>query len=324
MTMVSTTIISTVSLSPQLCIGRHRSETRLHGGPVTLVLKLNPQFKQFMTPIHGSTQTSGTVPIPTPTPIPTPAKRREPVSTAPENLGTKKTLRSENVLDNRRRRALLVSLSLSLSLAPVAIATRIPAALATPLPPPVPTTTPSLPPPTTEEIPPQLAAIFETYLAAIRSNLPPAIASSFTARLAIYNVTTPLPAGIPGDPARDYTADRRNCGEFIPPGGIPARRDAPYAICSADGVGGVGGVGGCEGKKDDRGDSSASSTTTTTKCCRHYAYCVPYDRFPARPIDAVSTVVVSSRVLDLPEANVRGILAHELGHAVDFYLFGRR
>ena len=60
------------------------------------------------------------------------------------------------------------------------------------------------------------------------------------------------------------------------------------------------------------------------ECCRHYAYCVPYDRFPSRKIDAVSTIVLSSRVARLPDRYWRGIIVHELGHCVDFYLFGKR
>ena len=146
------------------------------------------------------------------------------------------------------------------------------------------------------EVPPALAAIFSAYVADIRSALGP----SFNARLAIYGVTPRLPSGIPGDPARDYSSNRRNCGEFRKPGGFPPVE--PYAICD---------------------DVTCTSEDKTT-CCRHYAYCVPYDNFPANELDAVSTVMVSSRIVNLPETTIRGILAHELGHAVDFHVFGKR
>lgn len=40
--------------------------------------------------------------------------------------------------------------------------------------------------------------------------------------------------------------------------------------------------------------------------------------------DRVSTVVASPRIARLPEEQWKAILAHELGHAIDFYLFGKR
>ena len=147
------------------------------------------------------------------------------------------------------------------------------------------------------EVPSNLAEVFTAYVSDIQQRLGP----SFDARLAIYGVTQRLPAGIPGDPARDYSSNRRNCGEFRKPGGFPSPIE-PYAIC----------------------DDVTCTSEEKTKCCRHYAYCVPYDTFPANKLDAVSTVMVSSRIVNLPEATIRGILAHELGHAVDFHMFGKR
>ena len=146
------------------------------------------------------------------------------------------------------------------------------------------------------EVPPALAAIFSAYVTEIREALGP----SFNARLAIYGVTARLPSGIPGDPARDYSSNRRNCGEFRKSGGFPPVE--PYAIC----------------------DDAACTSEEKTTCCRHYAYCVPYDNCPSNELDAVSTVVVSSRIVNLPETTIRGIIAHELGHAVDFHAFGKR
>lgn len=146
------------------------------------------------------------------------------------------------------------------------------------------------------EVPKPIAAIFSAYVADIRAALGP----SFDARLAIYGVTPRLPSGIPGDPAQDYSSNRRNCGEFRKPGGFPPVE--PYAIC----------------------DDAACSSEVKTICCRHYAYCVPYDNFPANELDAVSTIMVSSRIVNLPETTIRGIIAHELGHAIDFHVFGKR
>jgi hypothetical protein len=146
------------------------------------------------------------------------------------------------------------------------------------------------------EVPDRLADIFKSYVCAVKE----AIGDSFEARLVVYGVSTGMPAGMPGDPARDYSGNRKYCGEFQKPGGFPSQE--PYALCS---------------------DETCTSEEKI-KCCRHYAYCVPYDRFPATPLDAVSTVVVSSRIVNLPEETIRGILAHELGHAVDFHAFGKR
>ena len=60
------------------------------------------------------------------------------------------------------------------------------------------------------------------------------------------------------------------------------------------------------------------------ECCRHFAFAVP----PGRPAfaveDRMATIVASPRLLSLPETTWQAIVAHELGHAVDFYLFGSR
>ena len=69
---------------------------------------------------------------------------------------------------------------------------------------------------------------------------------------------------------------------------------------------------------------SESERSLTRDCCRHFAYCVPYDRFPVQARDMFSTVVLSSRVSRLPEENWKAILSHELGHAIDFHIFGKR
>lgn len=89
-----------------------------------------------------------------------------------------------------------------------------------------------------------------------------------------------------------------HCGAFSPfPG-------APYAICPAPGA--------------PPGDPAAAA------CCRHLAFCVPYSRLGLAVEDRVSTVVVSPRLWAFAPEQWRGVLAHELGHAADFYLFGAR
>lgn len=123
------------------------------------------------------------------------------------------------------------------------------------------------------------------------------IGAGFNARLAIYGVTKSLPSGSPGDPAKDYNKGR--CGTFIPPS---LQGVEPYQCCS---------------------QRDAQDDMLTRECCRHYAYCVPYDRFPARPADSVSTVVLSSRVFNASDETVEGIISHELGHAIDFTYLGR-
>jgi hypothetical protein len=149
-----------------------------------------------------------------------------------------------------------------------------------------------------DEIPEALARIFRSYVNVLKE----AIGDAFDARLAVYGVTARMPNGIPGDPAREYSSFRKNCGKFRNPGGFPGNE--PYDLC-----------------EDDSGSLPCDAKV---KCCRHYAYCVPYDRFPANQLDAVSSVVLSSRIVNLPEETIRGIIAHELGHAVDFHMFGKR
>jgi len=80
----------------------------------------------------------------------------------------------------------------------------------------------------------------------------------------------------------------------------------------------------CLMSDDGRLEYSESERSLTRDCCRHFAYCVPYDRFPVQTRDMFSTVVLSSRVLRLSEENWKAIIAHELGHAIDFHIFGNR
>jgi hypothetical protein len=132
---------------------------------------------------------------------------------------------------------------------------------------------------------------------------PPLRADDFTARLAVYGVSSVLPSGIPGDPAKDYSSSGRRgdgrCGAFSPPGAA-----APYALCPMPGA--------------------APLDATVAECCRHLAYCVPPGRFALAVEDRLATVVVSPRLWRFPEAQWEGVLAHELGHAADFFLFGAR
>ena len=58
--------------------------------------------------------------------------------------------------------------------------------------------------------------------------------------------------------------------------------------------------------------------------CRHYAYCVPYTPRSTLPLNSITTVVVSERINAASEAVAKGILAHELGHSIDFHCFGAR
>lgn len=97
------------------------------------------------------------------------------------------------------------------------------------------------------------------------------------------------------------------CGKFKSPG---AYGSEPYERCLLS--------------EHDMLEYSESERSLTRDCCRHFAYCVPYDRFPVQTRDMYSSVVLSSRVLRLPEENWKAILAHELGHAIDFHIFGKR
>lgn len=64
--------------------------------------------------------------------------------------------------------------------------------------------------------------------------------------------------------------------------------------------------------------------TSRMPWCRHYAYCVPYTPRSSLSLNSITTVVVSERINETPEAVAKGILAHELGHSIDFHCFGSR
>ena len=54
------------------------------------------------------------------------------------------------------------------------------------------------------------------------------------------------------------------------------------------------------------------------------SYAVPASKFALARIDRLPSVVVSPRLVALAEERQRAILAHELGHAIDFHCFGQR
>jgi hypothetical protein len=145
------------------------------------------------------------------------------------------------------------------------------------------------------EVREDVAKYFDTGVRNIASQ----IDQGFIARLAVYGVTSVLPSGIPGDPSRDYVrGNKARCGLYRP------ASERPYDICPAP--------------------MESPGNESIRQCCRHYAFCVPYSRPAFAVEDRISTVVISPRLYQLPEDIWKAILAHELGHAVDFYLFGRR
>ena len=155
--------------------------------------------------------------------------------------------------------------------------------------------------PAGREIPLEARQYFSEAVASIASQ----IGDQFIARLAIYETTPNLPSGIPGNPAKDYTSNRRgkdatSCGVFQP--ALPEGR--PYALCPLPG--------------------EVPTDFTARECCRHYAFAVPYSKFGLAVEDRFTTIIVSSRLFLLPRERWEAILAHELGHAVDFYLFGSK
>lgn len=157
-----------------------------------------------------------------------------------------------------------------------------------------------MPLPSGPEVPGAVAAYFARAVADIAAQVGP----DFRARLAIYGVTPALPSGVPGDPAKDYQSGgggARTCGAFRPPRGPT---DAPYALCPLPG--------------------EASPDLNARDCCRHFAYAVPYSKFGLAVEDRVTTIIVSPRLFGLPPERWQAIMAHELGHAADFYLFGAR
>lgn len=125
------------------------------------------------------------------------------------------------------------------------------------------------------------------------------LGEEFKSRLVVYESSSRLPSGIPGNPAKEYDKVRKQvCGTFRP--GL----SKPYDICPLPG-------------KEALDDIARN-------CCRHFAYAVPYSRFGLAVEDRVSTVVVSQRLFLLEDQRWKAILAHEIGHVVDFYLYGKR
>jgi hypothetical protein len=156
--------------------------------------------------------------------------------------------------------------------------------------------------PAGDEVPPSIREYFTAAVALIASQ----IGSNFKCRLAIYSYTPNVPSGIPGDPAKDFQSGRRSggggfCGKFQP---VVTPESLPYAFCPLPGA--------------------VPLDPATRDCCRHFAFAVPYAKFGLAVEDRVTTIVVSPRLLLLPLQRQQAILAHELGHAIDFYLFGKR
>lgn len=124
------------------------------------------------------------------------------------------------------------------------------------------------------------------------------LGDDFTAALVFYQPDAELPSGTPGDPSRDFSRGADVCGQFQP------GDQRPYSMCPAQ--------------------PGSSADTAATGCCRHFAFCVPYSRFAFADIDRVSTVVASPRMAALAPNSWKAMLMHEMGHAVDFYVFGSR
>lgn len=123
------------------------------------------------------------------------------------------------------------------------------------------------------------------------------LGDDFDAKLTFYTPSALLPSGIPGDPAFDYKSKRSGaCGAF------QSGQARPYAMCP------------------DPGGEPAD--LLTRECCRHFAYCVPRSRYGWAVPDRVTTVVASPRMMALAPSVWQAMLVHEMGHCVDFHVFG--
>lgn len=147
--------------------------------------------------------------------------------------------------------------------------------------------------PVGSEVPTNLREYFSKAVSVIQEQ----IGAGFKARLAVYGVTRTLPSGVPGDPSKDFTRERA-CGSFT------SSADRPYALCPEPG--------------------RLPIDELSRDCCRHFAFAVPYSRFGLAVADRYSTVVVAPRLASLPDEVWQAILVHELGHVIDFYLYGKR
>lgn len=146
-----------------------------------------------------------------------------------------------------------------------------------------------------EEVPLAVRLFFCDAIDSIATNL----GEDFKSRLVVYESSSRLPSGIPGNPAMEYDKSRKQACGIFRPGAFK-----PYDICPEP--------------------NEEALNETSRACCRHFAYAVPYSRFGLAVEDRVSTVVVSQRLFLLEEERWKAILAHEIGHVVDFYLYGKR
>jgi len=106
----------------------------------------------------------------------------------------------------------------------------------------------------------------------------------------------------PGNPAKDFASERRKGGGKCGP--LLSGSDRPYAMCPAPG--------------------QQPSDLLAQECCRHNAYTyVPEKYYWAKAVAPVPVVVVSPRIRQLDESTWKAILMHELGHCIDFYMFGK-
>uniref|UniRef100_A0A383WJG6 Leishmanolysin-like peptidase n=1 Tax=Tetradesmus obliquus TaxID=3088 RepID=A0A383WJG6_TETOB len=140
----------------------------------------------------------------------------------------------------------------------------------------------------------------QQFWASLVAELQQQLSASFAPALVFYGPAEQLPSGAPGDPAAEYNKQTRgSCGTST------SGFSQPYAVCPLV----PGGL---------------PASDTARDCCRHFAYCVPRSRYAFAAIDRQSSVVASPRLALAEPDTWQGVLLHEMGHCIDFHVFGER
>mmetsp|Transcript_12949 Transcript_12949/g.24667 ORF Transcript_12949/g.24667 Transcript_12949/m.24667 type:complete len:335 (-) Transcript_12949:666-1670(-) len=148
--------------------------------------------------------------------------------------------------------------------------------------------------------------LLEDFWAEILMQTRDVVGRGFNSELQFFDAETPRKFP-PGNPAKDFGSEgvRGQYNGTGMCGVLDSFSDQPYAVCGAPG--------------------DVPTDDIARDCCRHTAYTyVPNQFYGMKSIPPVPVVVVSPRARLLDEAGWKAILAHEMGHCVDFYLFGKR
>jgi len=148
-----------------------------------------------------------------------------------------------------------------------------------------------------------LAAFWDVLVAVTKT----AMGSDFDAQLQFYSADKARDSP-PGNPAQDFGSEGvkgmyKGNGKCGP---LQTDSDLPYAICAS-------------------APGQTPRDILERECCRHTAYTfVPEKFYQFKLITPVPVVVCAPRIRQFDESSWKAILMHEMGHCIDFYMFGKR